>query len=382
MCTLLAGAATFARQEQAPGAPQGKPRFEVSPGTVADALAGLQASTVPAIIPVKPWPVWGEAGGGWDQVEPWQRWSELVRAEAAAETPNPGRRAQLALCARGQGRDQDAWAHLELAAVDPNLLAMLLPSFLPGVSVRSSLEVLGSTGPVLPGGIPGDLRSGDTLRLPEPPPLTFALSRTHDVFAPFWRVENVPVGESRISVSLVMNADGIEAEVLHQGGPPVELIIILPTPTHQAIRTLYANWERLDDPHRAITLELSAEDPKGEIWGLLEPRATRWPKVLPEGVDQRLADGDMRLVGDTEDPFLIAAARGLGLLLEAPVELVAPGTAARDFREPLAIRLPPGPDRDAKLLGLLSLAEAYGLRQDVLAVDLVKPTDVSDDDDA
>ena len=142
---------------------------------------------------------------------------------------------------------------------------------------------------------------------------------------------------------------------------------MLPAPRGETIRSIYANWEKVADPSLPVGLRVSAEQPEGEIWGRFFPRSARWPKSLPAGVDARIKEGEMRLVGDVEDPFLAAIAQGLGTLLDTSCGLVAPGTPAQGFREPLSIRLGSSPDDDAKLLGLLSLAETYILENSAVA---------------
>lgn len=350
---------------------QGPLLFELPPGPAADAVARVRPDTEPAVIPGEPWPDWSARGAdGWGSPEPWRRWAALVREEAAADAPDPARRAQLALCARAQGRDRDAWSHLANAGAEPALTAALLPRFLPGMTTRKGASAAGNAGAagsVLPGGLPGDLRSGDWLRPPLPPEIDEAVARAAGIFAPSWKHHAVRVGESRVSVAVELSIDGVEIELLHLSGPPVELTFALPSPRSQTIRYVYANWEKVEDATAPVTLNVSAEVPEGEIWGRFLPRATRWPEALPPGLDARVRDGEVRIVGDVDDAFLGSMASGLGALLGTTCKVVAPGTPPEGVREPLSIHLGSGPDAEAKLLGLLSRAEVYALRRSPLA---------------
>ena len=341
--------------------------FEVPPGAVAEALASVRPDTVPARIPGAPWPDWAvrEAGQGWGDAETWLRWARLVREEAAADAPDALRRARLALCARSQGRDRDAWDHLVAAAGDPTILAALLPRFVPGVTTRPGDAPggnAGAAGEVAAGGLPSGVRSGDLLRPALPPALDEGLARRLGIYTADCRLRSLQVGASRVSFALELSVEGVEIEVLHQEGPPVELRFVLPAPRSQTIRTVYANWKRLDDPTAPVLLRVSAEDPEGEIWGRFFPRSARWPETLPDGVDARVRAGAVRVVGDPENAFLAGLCAGLGALLETEVQLVAPGTPPLGPREPLDIRVGAGSDGEAKLLALLSRAEAYVLR--------------------
>src|SRR6185503_4267588 len=81
-----------------------------------------------------PWPAWDDRSpAGWGGEPAWRRWVELLRAERAARTSTPSRRAELACLARLQGRDGDAWGHLLACETEPALVAALLPHFSPGV---------------------------------------------------------------------------------------------------------------------------------------------------------------------------------------------------------------------------------------------------------
>ena len=341
--------------------------FELPPGSAADAVASVLPTTEPAHLPGEPWPAWDRRDEtGWGSPVPWLRWARLVRAEAEAEVSDPVRRAQLALCARVQGRDRDAWDHLVSLAGQPEVIAALLPAFLPGAQPGNGpagAPPQGSAGCVEVGGLPGDLRSGDRLRPPLPPALDPERIPPGTIPKAVIGLERFRVGDSELAFRLELLEDGVEIKLRHLAGPAAELFFVLPTPRGQSIRSIYANWERVPDPDLPVGLRVSAEEPEGELWGRFFPRSARWPEALPRGRDARVQEGEMRLVGPVDDPFLASMAQGLGALLETECGLVEGPLPAAGFREPLSIHLEEGPDREPKLLGLISRAEAYVLRR-------------------
>lgn len=359
---LLACALALPAMRQEAPAPEERAaaRLTLPPGPVAEALASLTPDTEPAPLEGDAWPDWSlRDAGGWGAPEPWLRWAQLVRAEAQAETADPQRRAQLALCARAQGRDRDAWGHLAQLGNRPDLMAALLPAYVPGIT-RDASDT--SAPGVLTGGLPADLQPGALLRPPLPPALDRAQARALGLFQATYRHPGFAVGPSRVALEVELAEDGVEITLELLEGPAVHLRFLPPMPRGQTLRSVYANWERVEDPLAPIPLGVTPEEPEAELWARFFATGERWPEALPSGLDARLQDGALRLVGDPEDAFLQALAAGLGALFETECAVLPEGTPAVGVREPLALRIDPADPVNQKLQGLLSRAEAYLLR--------------------
>jgi hypothetical protein len=309
----------------------------------------------------RPWPEWTRgAASAWNREEPWRRWVELVRDEAGARAPDPARRAQLALLARSQGRDTDAWRHLRACGEDEVVLD-LLPAFVPGVP----RELLGEA--ALPDGV--------RLR-PALPPSTDDAGETLTTLAGRSTLASeVRVGEATLSFELAVQGDGVQVDLVHRSGPLVRVSVLLPAPRGVEIALTYADWEKLPDPKAWIEVELSAEEPEHTLWGRFLPREDRWPMPLPAetaGTAMRAplaiapgapgADGS----GPDGDGRLPRFAEALAELFDRPClwpysPRARPSVQDGGPLEPIVIHLGSGPDPERKLIAMLSLAELHAL---------------------
>ena len=116
-------------------------RVVLPAGPMSTLFQSLEESTLVASPPSElgaPRPRWEDRSQeGWGGLDAWTRWTDLVRLEAEARNA-PGlsqnadalqeqarRRVQLALLAKDQGRDADAWSHLISAGRSPLVLTAL-----------------------------------------------------------------------------------------------------------------------------------------------------------------------------------------------------------------------------------------------------------------
>jgi len=325
-------------------------------GAVADALADVSRSTQPADLELDRWPAWSSSApeAGWNTEPPWRRWVELVRAEAATEEPDPGRRAQLAALARLQGRDGDAWRHLVACAGDPSTLRALVPLFLPGVEPRE----LG-TRP-----LPDNVLLSPAL----PPAVAEPRGRLRGLVGRQATVRGVRVGDALLSLAVVIEADGVQVDVTHLEGPPVRVRVRPPVPPGVEIGLLYADWERCDEPHAPVTLELSQseEGQKRAVWGRFQPREERWPAPEPAADLPRLRAPIVIVGPDEAAPRLARFCESLEELFGLPCSLRSSATAdTPTFFEPTRMHLgtQESPERDSerKLRAMISLAERWAL---------------------
>ncbi len=298
-----------------------------------------------------PWPEWRSgADSGWNREEPWRRWVELVRAEARAESPHPGTRARLALLARAQGRDTDAWRHLLRCGTDA-LVLDLLPAFLPGVPE----ELLCAE--TLPDGV--------FLRPALPPSTDDSRERLATLAGRSMAAREVRIGGATISFELAVQGDGIQVDLVHLAGPCTRVRLVLPVPRGVDIALTYEDWEKLADPRAPVLVELSAEDPEHTVWGRFQPRRDRWPMTLP-GEDARAvrARAPLALAVPEEDgdPRLARFAEALAELFDRPcLHPYEPSLETAGPFEPIVLHLGAGFDPDRKLTAMISLSEIHAL---------------------
>ncbi|MAB78969.1 MAG: hypothetical protein CMJ89_06385 [Planctomycetes bacterium] len=331
-------------------------RLTLPPGPVAEAFEKIGGAPEQPHGSTEAWPRWAtevSRGAGeahpWNEEPPWRRWVELVRAEARGN--DPIRRAQLARLARLQKRDGDAWEHLT-AVDDPAAKLALLPLFLPGVSPadlgRDTLPKGVLLQPALPPGKPGHTAGLGAL-----------VGRPASI-------QNVRIAEASIRLQVVIEADGVQVDLTHLEGAPVELRLLPPVPPGVTIALLYADWERVEDPLAPVTIRLdSSEDGRTfAVWGRFRPREERWPAPRPRDLSGLHAP--LTIVhGGVEDPRLARFCEALEELFHRPCTLLRRakvGEAA--FFEPIQLRLGNGEDRIAfehKFRSMISLAEGWAL---------------------
>ncbi len=329
-------------------------KLTLPPGDVAEAFGKLDPEQQDVAWPEGVWPAWGprtEARGernGWDQELPWRQWAELVRAEAAATDPE--RRGRLAHLARLQGRDADGWQHLARVG-DAALVGSLLPLFLPGVAPdQLGLEAY-------PEGI--------LLRPSLPPPADASDGTLRSLVGRPAKVDRIRIGESLISLQVVIEADGVQVDLAHLAGPPVELRLEPPVPPGVTLGLLYANWERVEDPYASLTLRLDETEELREcaVWGRFRPRETRWPRSQPGLAPTPRASLEIVKSG-AHEPRLARFCEALEELFRRPCTLVSDPRARHGFFEPIRLHFDGfGEPRafEHKFRSMISLAERWAL---------------------
>lgn len=344
---LLAGA----WQERAP-------TVQLPPGAAADAWAVIGAERAPGgPLVLEPWPPWQAPEDGardpWSSGPPWRRWVELVRAEAAGP-PAPARRAALALLARTQGRDADAWAHWSSLAADPALAAALLPAFLPGVPPGTDLAALA----------PGVLLAPSL-----PPPRAELAPQVLTLGG--WSMELAPlrIGATEVRLRVALEADGVEVDLVHLAGPPVHARVLPPLPAGAELTAVYVDWIRRETPAGAHEVHVTPEDPEHALWARFRPGQPGWPEVLPDAGAAFPGRAGFAFVLDPDlgatTERCLCLGEALAELFEVPCAFLEPGdgppalaAGAAAAGEPLVLSFA-GPGAGEKLCAMVGLAERY-----------------------
>lgn len=318
--------------------------------------AGRVAELLAALAPDEPerdfelgWPAWSDRSlAGWGGERAWRRWVELLRAEAAGASA-PERRAELAVLARLQGRDGEAWEHLRACAREPGLVAALLPLFSPGVPP----EWLGRNDP-LPDGV---------LLAPALPPSDEPRAGLR--FLAGTRIERLEfaVGAARLALRVSVDRDGLEVSVRHLGGGATRVRVLPPLPRGIDPGQLLADWEKLPGHVGPVEFVLDAEASEHSLWLAFLPPAERWPSPPVEALRPPAPGSEIVLVSARDgEPLLARFAEALSELLGVPAAVRAPGFRSRAELEPLVMRFGDGSRAERKLLEYIGLAEAFALR--------------------
>jgi hypothetical protein len=317
-------------------------------GRVAEMLAGLAADVAPS-APGAPWPAWSERSArGWGGEGPWRRWVELVRAESTARAGSPGRRAELAVLARLQGRDGDAWAHLLACAAEPGRVAALLPLFSPGVPQ----EWLGRED-ALPDG---------ALLSPALPPTDDARAGLRLLAGTKIERRDFALGAARCSLAVSVDRDGLEVSLRHLGGDRSRVRVLAPLPRGVDPGLVFADWEKLPGHAGPVEFVLDAEAPEHSLWLTFHPPEERWPSPRLETLAGLVPGREVVLATPRGDePHLARFAEALSELLGARATLRAEGTPRPPGLEPLVLRFDGSPASERKLVEILGMAEAFAL---------------------
>ena len=339
---LLASALFLA---QAPASDPVVAGVSLPAGRVASLLAGLPPGVRPRALEVR-WPAWSDRSeAGWGAEAPWRRWVELVRAEQASS--DAARRAELAVLARLQARDGDAWEHLLACAGQPELIATLLPLFTPGVPLAS----LGRDGP-LPDGV---------LLTPALPPCENARAGLRALAGTRIERREFEVGAARCALSVTVDRDGLELGLRHLAGGAARVRLLPPLPRGVEPGQLFADWEKLAGHEGPVEFALDAEANEHTLWLTFLPPEERWPNPRLETL-KRPAGRELVLRSPRGDePYLARCAAALGELLGVPAALRGARFVPPGPLEPLVVNLDAGPQGERKLVDSIGLAEAFVL---------------------
>jgi len=270
---------------------QEAPRILLPAGPAADVLKSLDA-VAPAVLP-------GLAPDPWTRPETWKRWAELLELETGASGPDPLRRAELALLALEQGRYEDAWERFEQSGSSPAVARALLPHFLPGS--RSPTLADGATlAPALPPPSSAEDRAAGSVRA--------GIDRRS------MRIDGLVVGAATIALEVSVEIEGVQVDVQHLSGGPVQLAIRIPRDPRFGFSDEYVDWYRAEVKGAAHPLSIQPGDEEHTLYARFEPRAPEWPTLLPEDVPAQIATGGLRIVaraGSGELDLLRAVAESL-----------------------------------------------------------------------
>ena len=228
-----------------------------------------------------------------------QAWATWLQALESARTSSAAA-AHARLCdfALAQGRHERAWEHLVAAQARPELMAGLLPRFLPGVeSLAQPLSDGATLRPALPPrtgrGLPGRIERREM------------------------QLQRLAIGAARVKLAVRVEYEGVIVELTHQEGPACVVHVEIPQDPDFAFGLEYLDWYPIETPaetpagaavgdaasDRARRVELAPGSDTRTLYGRFETRAFDFPRRLPptkpqllqrEGLAIELLPGDPR----------------------------------------------------------------------------------------
>ncbi|QDU68068.1 hypothetical protein [Engelhardtia mirabilis] len=350
---LVSSTARAAAQELEIGPPTG---IEwPSEGRVSAAFAALPPGEA-GVSPSLAWPPVDAAPGAWTDGGPWSDWAEAVAAERDGDQPDVARRERLCLTALRQGRHGDAWRHAAVVArQDPDRGRALLARLQPGAPAGTAVLGDGRLEP-LPMGV---------LLEPSLAPPTDPGPNRLDIREVV--VHGLRIGEGVVGLKVGVRGDGVELQIEHEGGAPVELSVRVPCPIGFRTRVEYANWEKLPTIGESIPVRVEAGGEAFRVWARNELDPTPWPAATPATFDSRLTHSGLLLVVAPGDP----AAAELGGLATAFSRLLGvacstvtdPRAPAAGVTAPLRVDLTDPASRGPRLAALTGAVEHFALER-------------------
>ena len=318
------------------------PTVELPPGPAATRLAReSEFGAPPAVLSPELPPAWFSSA--WSGSAPWEAWSTALEGHEA-----PAGRLQLMRIARALDRPADAWAHFAL--LPPDWARAALPELLLGPPTRVDGKV--QLSPILP-----------------PVPVLY-----HSTWAglppkQLYSATGLDLLGTQLSLGVEVAPEGVEVRLTWEAGPPLELLVQIPTPPERKARLVYVDWDRVDlEPDGyPVSLAPAVLDDTGEhvLWARCEAVSRPWPQL--SAASSPLRSTRLVLVTTPTDPELerlrqAAHFLASGLKLDVTVETsefpeIPPPSSDRERSAPIRVQLAPGPQRDAKLRDLLAQAE-------------------------
>lgn len=303
---------------QDPAAADSARGLELPRGPAAAALSRIGTETRAAQLDWGGLPLESDAAL-WRAAATWADWAESVRAESLARGVQPERTARLALVARLQARDDDAWDHFAALAEHPEHANALLPLFLPGVAAGELARL-----PRWRGRCVAPLPDGVLLTPAAPAPsvpaaevrLGYPVIERRSM-----RIDDLEIGAARVRFVVALESDGVQVDVTHVGGGAAKLYVLLPELPDFEIYVQYDDWVRQDAVGVPLEIELAPGDETHSLFGRFQPRRITWPTELPTRPSHELSHDGLVLRLDADDPrfaLVSAASEGLARLIEAP----------------------------------------------------------------
>ena len=278
----------------------------------------------------------------WNSVQVWSEWLMRVRRAAASADPKAAARdhAWLACFALQSGRTDQAWDHFASAPAQPGALRALLPLFFLGNAPQD---------PTVPDWM--TCVDGQVLRPALPPASLWSrdLQRgTGRLERRAMRATGLPVGGARIALTIAVEYDGIQIDLVHESGPSVALEIEVPVPAEFELRALMLDWQRQGPqpspgqrvpasqvPSR-VKVELGTQTPERSVYAQLAPRDLALNSTRMDQLPAAWRAQGMRLVCEMGDPLAarlaaFAAAMGSELGLECRLEQRSRSAARSEF---------------------------------------------------
>lgn len=327
--------------------------LELPDGPAAKAWAGVGSETAPHPLHPNLRKACASSSPAGTAVPTWHMWADWVAAEAQENAP--ARRAALCLLARAQGRHADAWGHYAKLGADPRWVASVTPYLLPGAPLDSPVEAGGNLAP-LPDGV---------LLQPFLPPLLEDAGSAPAGVA--WRkatVGGIRVGEATLELTISVEATGVQVDLIHRGGGPVKVAILIPEPPGYEIRIEYLDWMQTEQPRRPILVDLQPGAEATTLWGRMIERRVSLPTGQADQLPQSLVQGGLFLSLPADDPQRAAVGEitpVLAKLLGVRVGLTEPGAPLPGWTGTV-LHLGNPAERGERLTWLASAIESFLLQ--------------------
>lgn len=269
------------------------PRLTLPDGPAARAWAGVDGRTRPARLPEATATL--AAPDPWSRPETWTLWADALRRAAAGG--EPAALAQLALLARTQRRDEDAWQHFGRLVASPAHAAAVQPFLFPGRKLADLVLATQGDGTLPP------LEPGAHLTPIAPPqPDDPRLAGYPGIMA--WRdmsVQGLRIGGSQVDLKLAIESTGVQVDLLLRSGDPVALGVRMPWPAHHQMRLEYVDWERVEEVGRAHELLVGSVAEGHTLYGRVVERPVRTPGPVGSLPAQLEAAGLLLVIAE-DDP--------------------------------------------------------------------------------
>ncbi len=326
-------------------------RFEFPSGSLSALAAALAADQAPAVLARE------DVATDWNDPATFERWRAALESTGGTEVRTA--RARLALLALRQGRTDDAWTHATIAGADPSLLAALLPRFLPGIGAEDAVGI---------GGLAGALPDGAVL-VPATPPRTKPLERGR-IERRMMRVRGLRVGDAVLGLRIVVEPEGVQIDIEHQGGGAARVAVKLPVEPGFELGNEYVDWFQAEVKGVAHVVEIRPGDEEHTLYGRFAVAEHAVHFALPPAAPSSASLGGIAIRpewgadGLARAEALARALSGRPLVIAARVEAhgAGGGPAASAGYSPITVDLRDPRTSEAKVAALCGAVERFLLR--------------------